>query len=135
MRNYASRLPALTECLGQARALGTSVAARHGCSAVARVHLMFLVARAEALLNQANEVGARGAKAEKAAIAVQQMARVIRTRMLLSSGISIAAQEYFDISTAAVDSVFAWIGECGGDLMQAGSGKADVRASTQLQRV
>ena len=135
VRNYASRLPALTECLGQARALGTSVAARHGCSAVARVHLMFLVARAEALLNQANEVGARGAKAEKAAIAVQQMARVIRTRMLLSSGISIAAQEYFDISTAAVDSVFAWIGECGGDLMEAGSGKADVRASTQLQRV
>jgi hypothetical protein len=36
VRNYASRLPALTECLGQARALGTSVAARRGCSAVAR---------------------------------------------------------------------------------------------------
>jgi PAS domain S-box-containing protein len=62
-----------------------------------------------------------GRKAEKAALAVQQMARVIRTRMLLSSGISVAAQEYFDIATVAVDSVFAWIGESGDQLMQAGS--------------
>ena len=135
VRNYASRLPGLTECLGQARALGTSVAARRGCSAVARVRLMFLVARAEALLNQANEVGGRGGKAEKAAIAVQQMARVIRTRMLLSSGISVAAQEYFDIATAAVDSVFAWIDESGAELMQAGNERADIRPSMQLQRV
>lgn len=135
VRNYASRLPALTECLGQARALGTSVAARRGCSAVARVRLMFLVARAEALLNQANEVGGRGVKAEKAALAVQQMARVIRTRMLVSSGISVAAQEYFEIATAAVDSVFAWIGESGVELKQAGTGNADVRPSGQLQRV
>lgn len=135
VRNYACRLPALTECLGQARALGMSVAARRGCSAVARVRLMFLVARAETLLNQANEVGGRGPKAEKAAIAVQQMARVIRTQMLLSSGINVAAEEYFAIATVAVDSVFAWIGECGGELMQAGTGKADVRASTRLQRV
>jgi len=135
VRNYASRLPALTECLGQARALGMSVAARRGCSAVARVRLMFLVARAETLLNQANEAGGRGPTAEKAAIAVQQMARVIRTQMLLSSGISVAAEEYFAIATAAVDSVFAWIGECGDELMQAGTGKADVGASTRLQRV
>jgi len=134
VRNYASRLPALTECLGQARALGTSVAARRGCSAVARVRLMFLVARAETLLSQANEVGGRGPMAEKAALAVQQMARVIRTRMLLSSGISVAAQEYFDIATVAVDSVFAWIGESGDQLMQAGAGKHDVYASTRLQR-
>jgi len=134
VRNYASRLPALTECLGQARALGTSVAARRGCSAVARVRLMFLVARAETLLSQANEVGGRGPKADKAALAVQQMARVIRTRMLLSSGISVAAQEYFDIATVAVDSVFAWIGESGDQLMQAGAGKHDVCASTRLQR-
>ena len=96
---------------------------------------MFLVARAEALLNQANEVGGRGVKAEKAALAVQQMARVIRTRMLVSSGISVAAQEYFEIATAAVDSVFAWIGESGVELKQAGTGNADVRPSGQLQRV
>lgn len=135
VRNYASRLPALTECLGQARALGTSVAARRGCSAVARVRLMFLVARAEALLNQANDVGRRGPKAEKAALAVQEMARVIRTRMLLSSGISVAAQEYFDIATTAVDSVFAWINESGSELVAAGNGKAKDGRALQLQRV
>jgi hypothetical protein len=134
VRNYASRLPALTECLGQARALGTSVAARHGCSAVARVRLMFLVARAEALLSQASEVGPRSPRADQAALAVHEMARVIRTRMLLSSGINVAAEEYFAIATTAIDSVFAWIGECGGELMQAGSGRADARAATQLQR-
>lgn len=135
VRNYACRLPALTECLGQARALGTSVAARRGCSAVARVRLMFLVARAEALLSQANEVGGRGPKAAKAVLAVQEMARVIRTRMLLSSGISVAAQEYFQIATIAVDSVFAWIGESGDELMLNGSRVADVRESSQLQHV
>lgn len=134
VRNYASRLPALTECLGQARALGTSVAARSGCSAVSRVRLMFLVARAESLLSQAGEVGGRGPQAEKAAIAVQQMARVIRTRMLLSSGISVAAQEYFAISTTAIDAVFAWINECGAELMQAGNGKVDGGYASQLQR-
>lgn len=135
VRNYASRLPALTECLGQARALGTSVAARRGCSAVARVRLMFLVARAEALLNQANEVGGQGPKADRAALAVQEMARVIRTRMLLSSGISVAAQEYFDIATAAVDSVFAWINESGTVLVAAGKRKAGDGHALQLQRV
>lgn len=135
VRNYASRLPALTECLGQARALGTSVAARRGCSAVARVRLMFLVARAEALLNQAGEAGRRGPKADKAALAVQEMARVIRTRMLLSSGISVAAQEYFDIATAAVDSVFSWINESGTELVVAGNGKANDGRALELQRV
>lgn len=135
VRNYASRLPALTECLGQARALGTSVAARRGCSAVARVRLMFLVARAEALLSQANEVGRHSPRGNQAALAVQEMARVIRTRMLLSSGISVAAQEYFAIATAAVDGVFAWIGECGSDLEQAGQGTAGIRTGSQLQGV
>ena len=134
VRNYASRLPALTECLGQARALGTSVAAKRGCSAVARVRLMFLVARAEALLNQANEVGGLGPKADKAALAVQEMARVIRTRMLLSSGISVAAQEYFDIATAAIDCVFAWINESGTALAEAGSRKANDGHALQMQR-
>ena len=134
VRNYASRLPALTECLGQARALGTSVAAQRGCSAVARVRLMFLVARAEALLSQAKEAGGQGPKAERAALAVQEMARVIRTRMLLSSGISVAAQEYFDIATAAVDSVFAWINESGTALAAAGNRKANDGHALQLQR-
>lgn len=113
VRNYTIRLPALTECLGQARALGMSVATRRGCSAVTRVRLMFLVARAEALLNQALEAGGHGQQAEKTMLAVQQMARVIRTRMLLSSGVTVAAQDYFELASTAIDQVFAWIADSG----------------------
>lgn len=134
VRNYASRLPALSECLGQARALGTSVAAKRGCSAVARVRLMFLMARAEALLHQANEVGGQGGKSDKAALAVQEMARVLRTRMLLRSGISVAAQDYFDIATAAIDSVFVLINESGTELAAAGSRRTKDGNALPLQR-
>lgn len=111
VKNYTIRLPALTECLGQARALGMSVATKRGCSAVTRVRLMFLVARAEALLNQALEAAGDGQQAEKAMLAVQEMARVIRTRMLLSSGVTVAAQDYFELASVAIDQVFAWIAE------------------------
>lgn len=113
VRNYLSRLPALTECLGQARALGASVAAHHACSAVARVRLMFLIARAEALLSQAANAGNGLPDADQAMLAVQQMARVVRTQMLLSSGITVSAEEYFQIATRAVDAVFGWIERCG----------------------
>lgn len=113
VRNYLGRLPALTECLGQARALGASVAARHACSAVARVRLMFLVARAEALLSQAADSYSGMPEADRAMQAVQQMARVVRTQMLLSSGITVGAEEYFQIATQAVDGVFGWIERCG----------------------
>ncbi|WP_265949735.1 nitrate- and nitrite sensing domain-containing protein [Dechloromonas sp. A34] len=120
VRNYASRLPALTECLGQARAVGMSVATRQACSAVARVRLMFLVARAEALLKQAAEGALRGAKAESATLAVHQMARLVRTRMLVSSGINVSVQEYFDVASLAVDAVFGLIAEHGRQLADDG---------------
>lgn len=128
VRNYASRLPALTECLGQARAVGLSVASRKSCSVVARVRLMFLIARAEALLDQASEQGIRGAQAERASVAVQQMARLVRTRMLVSSGINVTVQEYFDGATLAVDAVFGWIAESGRELADGGlNGSGEAR--------
>lgn len=113
VRNYASRLPALTECLGQARALGTSVATRQSCSAVARVRLMFLVARAEALLSQVTASCGKTMDGDAAVQAVQQMVRVVRTQLLLSTGINVGADAYFQIATRAIDSVFVWIEHCG----------------------
>ena len=83
-RIYLSRLPVLTECLGQARALGASVAARGACSAVARVRLMFLIARAEVVLGQAVTVCAGMPEGERASAAVVEMARVVRERLLVS---------------------------------------------------
>lgn len=109
VRNYLVRLPALSELLGQARALGTSVASQRACSAVARVRLMFLVARAEVMLTQALNVSGNLPEAARAMRSVQQMARVVRTQMLLSSGIVIEAETYFAISTVAIDAVFDWI--------------------------
>lgn len=119
VRNYATRLPALTECLGQARAVGLSVATRRACSPVARVRLMFLIARAEAILKQAGEGGAANGQAERA---VQHMAQLVRNRMLGASGVAVGAQEYFDDATRAVDAVFAWISDNGRQLAGAGIG-------------
>ncbi|KAA3654219.1 MAG: hypothetical protein DWQ11_05440 [Proteobacteria bacterium] len=118
-RNYASRLPALTECLGQARALGLSVAARGGCSAVARVRLMFLVARAENLLAQASSRAAPGRRADDAAAAVQAMAQMVKTRLLARSGVGVPAQVVFEVASRAVDAVFAWADEAGEQVSQA----------------
>lgn len=129
VRNYSRRLPALAECLGQARAIGMSVATRKGCSAVARVRLMFLIARAEALHSQAADGVPGGGMGERANIAVQQMARMVRTRMLVSSGISVSAQEYFGVATMAIDSVFDWVGESGEQLAGAGLKAVDGRLS------
>ena len=106
VRDYLTRLPAITECLGQARALGMSVSTRQGCPAVARVRLMFLVSRAESLFKQVSD---HGRQATEATAAFQHMARIIRTQMLQASGITISPQAYFSLSTAAIDAVFAWI--------------------------
>ncbi|MFN4343050.1 MAG: nitrate- and nitrite sensing domain-containing protein [Azonexus sp.] len=113
VRDCLIRLPAMTECLGQARALGMSVAARRGCPAVSRVRLMFLLARAESLLKQVNDQGERASAAHAA---IQHMARIIRTQMLHASGITVSPQDFFSVSTAAIDAVFAWIGD-GVDLL------------------
>lgn len=106
VRDCLTRLPAITECLGQARALGMSVSTRQGCPAVARVRLMFLVSRAESLFKQVSD---HGRQATEATAAFQHMARIIRTQMLQASGITISPQAYFSLSTAAIDAVFAWI--------------------------
>lgn len=113
VRIYLSRLPVLTECLGQARALGASVAARGGCSAVARVRLMFLIARAEVVLGQAVTVCAGMPAGERASAAVVEMAQVVRECLMASEGVSISATAYFELATRAVDAVFAWIEVCG----------------------
>ncbi|MBT0961315.1 nitrate- and nitrite sensing domain-containing protein [Denitromonas iodatirespirans] len=119
VRNYVSRLPALTECLGQARALGLSVAARGGCSAVARVRLMFLVARAENLLAQASNGVSRGRCADEAEAAVQAMAQMVKTRLLARAAVGVSVQEVFEVASRAVDGVFAWANETGDQLTQA----------------
>jgi hypothetical protein len=113
-RNYTHRLPALAECLGQARALGSSVAVQRRCPAVSRVRLMFLVARAETLLDQA--AGDAGPAGLQAADAVRRLVSTVRTGMLSAAGVSLTADAYFAQATQAVDAVFAWAEDCAGDI-------------------
>ena len=132
VKNYVHRLPALTECLGQARALGSSVAAKGKCPAVARVRLMFLVARAEALLDQACASGGTGRYSDESRRTVQALAELIRHRILAPEGVAgVTADSYFAQATSAIDGVFAWIRDCGQSLEQSLQGEADGR----LQRV
>jgi len=115
VKNYAHRLPALTECLGQARAIGSSVAAQGSCPAVARVRLMFLVNRAESLIEQACQ-GHQGndARSRPAQDAVRSLAALIRSRMLNPEGvINVTADIYFTQATNAIDTVFALILDAG----------------------
>ena len=52
-----------------------------------------------------------GERSTAANAAIQHMARIIRTQMLQASGITISPQAFFSLSTAAIDAVFAWIGD------------------------
>lgn len=112
VRNYVYRLPTLAECLGQARAIGSSVAARHHCSPVARVRLLFLLNRAESLLAQASE-GGNVVSGRQAGSAVATLATTIRQEMLATTTVSIAADHYFSTATQAIDAVYQWIKSCG----------------------
>ena len=114
--NYAQRLPMLAECLGQARAVGSSVAARHACSPVARVRLMFLIGRAEALLEQASQADDGGPLSGQARLAIRNLTHTVRTSMLLSDGVVVSPENYFAVATKAIDSVIAWIAHSGSQL-------------------
>ena len=114
--NYARRLPTLAECLGQARAIGSSVAARRACSPVARVRLMFLIGRAEALLEQAMQANDGGRVTQLARAAIRDLTHTVRTCMLLSDGVSVSPENYFAVATKAIDSVVAWIEQNGSQL-------------------
>lgn len=118
-RNYAQRLPGLTECLGQARATGSSVAARQACSPVARVRLMFLIARAEAMLEQAAQANDAGRATVQVRAAVRELAHVVRTSMLLSDGVSVSPEQFYAVASRAIDRVVDWLDQCGRELLAA----------------
>lgn len=111
-RNFTHRLPLLTECLGQARAIGSSVAAQKSCPPVARVRLLFLISRAESLLEQAVAAHDVGSETLRAQQAIRQMISTVRTRMLFSSGVVVTSSEYFSLATDAIDRVFTWVHAC-----------------------
>lgn len=107
VRKVVADLPALAECLGQARALGSAVAARGRCAPVARVRLHFLVSRATELLTRAAQ-GSAGAQARRPA---EGFLLALRERMLLSASVDMDAATCFRLGTEAVDAVYAWLAQ------------------------
>jgi hypothetical protein len=127
VRNFAHRLPQLTETLGQARATGSGVAALGACPAVARVRLMFLISRAESLVDQACAVDAKGGLTARQ---VKALALTIRTEMLSKDKVNIGAEAFFTEATRAIDAVFLWVEECGQALEANIAKAAEGRAQT-----
>jgi len=117
-RSYAQRLPALSECLGQVRAVGSSVAARQACSPVARVRLMFLIGRAEAMLEQAAQANDRGRVTLLARSAIRELTFVVRTAMLLSDGVSVPPEQFYAVASQAIERVVAWLEQTGQALLE-----------------
>jgi hypothetical protein len=78
---------------------------------------MFLVSRAESLLDQACGVSAGPANdADRARVAVKSLAQLIRERMLSGDQVDVTADTYFTQATRAIEDVFAWIRDCGATL-------------------
>lgn len=109
VRNFVFRLPLLAESLGQLRAIGSCVAVRRRCAPVARVRMMFLIGRAESLLEQAAAGDGVAGLSAKSRYAIEAMAVMVRTRMLLSGERLPTANDYFALTTEAIDEVFVWI--------------------------
>lgn len=112
VRNFRHRLPALAECLGQARAIGLAAAVRGSCSPVGRVRLMFLTARAESLLQQSMPETGNDIACTAARQSVEELIGIIRREMLGASEIKVSVDGYFTKATSAIDAVFAWTRQC-----------------------
>lgn len=107
VRKVVSDLPALAECLGQARALGSAVAARGRCAPVARVRLHFLVSRATELLGRA----AQGAVTVQARQPAEYFLQALRERVLQGDSVAMDAASCFRLGTDAVDAVYGWLAQ------------------------
>ncbi|ANQ84088.1 nitrate- and nitrite sensing domain-containing protein [Azoarcus olearius] len=106
VRKAVADLPALAECLGQARALGSAVAARGRCAPVARVRLHFLVSRAGGLLARAAQGAGAGA-----ARPVGAFLQALRERVLQGERVGMDAATCFRLGTEAVDAVYVWLAQ------------------------
>lgn len=112
-----SHLPATAEGLGQARGLGTGVAAKGYCSSTARIKLRFLeehisatMARVDRDLARVDCSEALGSLVAKSWAASNQTVRefltMLEERLINTDKPSIAADQYFSTSTKALDAVF-----------------------------
>lgn len=111
-------LPDAAEAIGQARGLGTGVAAAGRCQIVERIKLGYLVTRIGQALNRVesgiantqSSMSANNAIQNAYSVANTQIAnliKVIEEQLLASEQLTIPPSSFFDIATGSLDSVFA----------------------------
>lgn len=104
------RLPLLTECIGQARALGSGFAARGKIGAVGRIRLTFLEQRMRENLSRAvTALESLSLQAPSATCRdkVHALLNVISARIVGPEKIDITPEAYFAIATEAIDACLA----------------------------
>ena len=110
-----SKLPAVAEGLGQARGLGSSVAAKKYCSSVARIKLRFLEEHVRDTMGQVNNELAHADLAQagsfvqawkEAYSSVNEFLTLLDEKLIDAEHPSIDAEHYFNAGTKALDAVF-----------------------------
>lgn len=110
-----NKLPAVAEGLGQARGMGSSVAAKGFCSSVTRIKLRFLeehigetVGLVDSDLAHADIVQAAAFKRawEETHAAVHEFLALLDEKLINSERPAIDAEHYFSAGTKAMDAVF-----------------------------
>jgi len=110
-----SKLPAVAEGLGQARAVGSGVAAKGYCSSVARIKLRFLEERVRETMGLVNNELAHTGLTQAASfvqtwketnIAVQEFLALLDEKLIGAGRPTIDAGQYFAAGTKALDAVF-----------------------------
>lgn len=101
----------VSECIGQARALGTSVLASEQCTSVAKIRLTFLHQKIESISDSVYHImDVSGGNSKElpiqlnqAKLKVTEFIQLIKEE-LLSDGVSkVSAQAYFNVATNALD--------------------------------
>lgn len=110
-----SKIPAVAEGLGQARGLGSSVAAKGYCSSVARIKLRFLEERVREVMGLVSNDLAHADLAQAASfvqiwketqVSVQEFLALLDEKLIGTERPTIDAEHYFNAGTKALDAVF-----------------------------
>lgn len=117
--NFVEKLPLLAETLGQARALGSGLLAAGQGTAVGRVQMGYLAQRIDTLLQDvAAGLATPGVaptlarRFENVEQCIHQLQAGINSSLLQSDpGTRLTPADYFQLATAAINSVFELIGQ------------------------
>jgi hypothetical protein len=104
-----TRIPAVAECIGQARAVGAGVAAAAHCSSVQRIKLRFLREKVLDIMADLASTDLSGTVlvAPRTQQCVHRFLDELEARILASERPLIGADAYFALATEALDAVFA----------------------------